>query len=150
MNNKQSISICIAVFCLVLGTAIYLLFRPTTLLMFHWVSSVGWLGSIETLRTFVIKIDSEVPEWIVYSLPFAFWISSYLLFVRAIWWDSTSLIRHVWFWIIPVIAITTELAQNVNMLPGHYDPIDLIAIIFAIVFALVMPEIYLLNKGGNA
>jgi hypothetical protein len=123
--------------CLFLGLILYILFRPTTLLMFHWADALGLTGSIGTMRTWVNGFDRYLPTWIVYSLPFALWISSCLFFIKGIWWNSTSLVRHAWFWCIFLIAIATELAQSICIIPGRFDRVDLITIILGTILSFV-------------
>lgn len=147
MERKQTISICLALGCLVIGSAIYVFFRPPTLLMFHWADSLLLTKLICTMRTYVHGFDKYLPVWIVYSLPFALWVSSYLFFIRAVWWNSTSRVHHAWFWSIPLIAIGAELAQSIYIIPGHFDLIDLITIIFASVLVFILTNFNVLNKG---
>lgn len=147
MRRKRTISFCLATGCLLLGAAIYVLFRPTTLLMFHWADMIGMTRSIGILRTWVDGSDKYLPTWIVYSLPFALWVSSYLFFIKGIWWNSTSLVRHAWFWCIPVIAIAAELAQNISIIPGRFDRVDLIAIILGTIFGFVAIDFNRIDKG---
>lgn len=123
------------------------LFRPTSLLMFHWFDAVGMTTSISIIRTWVDGIDEYMPTWAVYSLPFALWVSSYLLFVKGIWWNSTSRFRYVWFWCIPVIAIAAEFAQKISIISGHFDRVDLVTIVLGTLFGFVAIDFNELNKG---
>lgn len=146
MKRQQTISTYLALGCVVIGSALYILFRPRTLLMFYWADSLGLTKSIDTMRRFAHGFDGYLPTWIVCSLPFALWVSSYLFFVRGIWWNSTSLVSDAWFWCIPVVAIAAELAQSVHIIPGHFDLVDLITIILATVLGLCAGDLNELNK----
>ena len=146
-RTSKIVSFCLAMACILLGSAIYVLFRPTSLLMFRWIDAIGMTTSIGTMRSWVNGFDKYLPTWIVYSLPFALWVSSYLFFIKVIWWDSTSLVRHVWFWCVPVIAIVTELAQNNNIIPGHFDKVDLVSIVLGILFWFVTIDYNQIAKG---
>lgn len=116
--------------------------------MFHWFEAIGMTTPISIVRTWVDGLGNYMPTWVVYSLPFALWVSSYLLFVKGIWWNSTSRFRHVWFWCIPVIAIATELAQdNISTIPGHFDPVDLIALIIGTVLGFGAVDFNQLKTG---
>jgi len=137
IQRKQAISIFLAVGCLLVGSTLYVLFRSTSLLMFHWADSVGLIGSIGTMRSWVDGFATYLPIWVVYSLPFALWVSSYLFFIKGIWRNSTSLAHHVWFWCIPIIAIAAELAQSMHIIPGSFDLGDLIALIFATILGFL-------------
>lgn len=145
-KRKRSISIFLAAGCLLAGSTLYLLFRPTTLLMFHWADSAGLMGSVVTMRTWANGFDKYLPAWIVYSLPFALWVFSYLFFMGRIWKNSTSPVRHIWFWCIPVIAIAVELAQSTRIVPGSFDTGDLIALILATIFGFFGTKLIQLKK----
>jgi len=147
MRSRQILGFFLATSCLLLGVVLYVLFRPTTLQIFHWADSLGLTESISTLRYLVHGSDRYLPNLIIYSLPFALWISFYLLFVSVIWAGSTSSIRFVWFWSIPIIAIAVELAQGLHLLPGYFDPVDLVTIIFATILASLLNKFPKLRKG---
>jgi len=147
MERKRRICFYLATVCLLLGSVIYVFFRPTTLLMFHWADSLGLSGAIGTMRAWVHGVDRHLPIWIVYSLPFALWVSSYLFFIRGIWWRSAFWARHTWFWCIPVIAITAELCQSIRIVPGNFDRVDLLTIVLSITFVFITIDFHQLNKG---
>jgi len=128
MERKQRISIYLAAGCLLLGSALYVLFRPTTLLMFLWADVLGFTKLIVTIRTWVIGLDRYLPSWIIYSLPFALWVLSYLFIIKGIWGNSSILVHYAWFCCVPLIAIAAELAQKISIIPGNFDFLDLIAI----------------------
>lgn len=147
MERRQIISICLAVGCLSLGSTLYVLFRPTTLLMFHWAASLGLTRSIEIMRSWVDGFARYLPTWIVYSLPFTLWVLSYLFFVRAIWWSSATLDRQKWFWCIPVIAIAAELAQGMHIIQGYFDIVDLITIVVGTTIGSIVLALDKTSKG---
>jgi len=141
------VNICLALVCLFWGSALYVLFRPTTLLMFHWADALGLTSSIGEMRDWASGFDKYLPIWVVFSLPFALWVSAYLFFIESIWMNSTSLARHLWFYCIPLIALFTELAQIKHIIPGNYDLVDLAAIIVAIILGFYMTSPYSQKKG---
>ncbi len=122
-----------AAVCLIMGLAIYVLFRPMTLLLFHWADELSLMNSVMLVRTTLIGMEKLIPEWFIFSLPFALWILSYLLFVQAIWSQSKHWMRFVWFWCVPLFAIFVEFAQISDIVPGSFDWLDLLAITLAIV-----------------
>lgn len=124
--------ICLAAVLLTIGSAIYLLFRPTSLLMFHWADSIGLMGLLNTLRANSHGASRRLFPWVIYSLPFALWVLSYMLCIKTIWWRSSgSSWYHTWFWCVPVVSIASELCQRMRILPGTFDPVDLIALSIA-------------------
>jgi len=136
-----------AVACLILGSAIYVFFRPTTLLMFHWADSLSLTHSVLLIRASASGLEKLLPVWFVFSLPFALWVLAYLFFIEAIWAHSQSWARLVWFWCIPLIAISAELAQIKHIIPGSFDWRDLAAIIFAIILGFSATSIHNPKKG---
>lgn len=118
--------------CLILGSAIYVSFRPTTLLMFRWADALNLTHYLEAMRASSSGLERLLPAWVVFSLPFALWVLAYMLFIEAVWAHSESWARLVWYWCIPLIAISAELAQIKHIIPGRFDWGDLTFIIFAI------------------
>lgn len=127
-----------AVGTLFLGSAIYILFRSESLLMFRWANSLGLLPFIDFLRFYSQGLRPIIPAWFVYSLPFALWTVSYMLFVQAIWFGHKSISRVIWFWVVPVISLAAELGQYPRLVPGTFDILDLLTIIFAVAVVLTI------------
>lgn len=150
MKRKRTISFVLAAGCLLAGSALYVLFRPTTLLMFHWADALGLTGSIGTMRASLDGLDKYLPSWTVNSLPFALWVVSYMFFINGIWGNSISLVRSVWFWCIPVIAIAAELAQSMHIIPGRFDLVDAVMIIVATTLGFFLTELNHAKKGVPA
>ena len=129
--NKQAIDFFLAFICFLTGLVLYVLFRPTTLLMFQWADSFGLMEIIRMARSHVHGLNRYLADWIIFSLPYALWVLSYRFCISGIWGKSTSSDRVGWFWGVPITAIASELAQGLGFIPGHFDSLDLISIIFA-------------------
>lgn len=91
---------------LLLGGMIYLLFRPTTLLLFHTLDMVGLMPLVTDWRT--LAAACQPSEFVVYSLPGGLWSAAYILLV-------VSLLGRVRRWqrmavasIIPLVGICSE------------------------------------------
>lgn len=139
-DKRTVIDFFLAVACLFAGSLIYLLFRPTSLLMFHWADQLGVTELIVSLRKDVHFSDG-INAWVVYSLPFSLWLVSGLFFVNGVWGKSNTKGRIFWFWSIPVLSILSELAQNLRLLPGRFDPVDLVSIIIATIFGVFATQV---------
>lgn len=148
MRQDRTLYFCLATACLILGSAIYILFRPITLLMFHWADMIGLEASIATIRTWTDGFDELLPAWIIYSLPFALWVSSYLFYIKGVWTNSTSLYRHVWLYCIPIVAIAAELSQYMSIISGYFDIADLISLILVTALSIFTINFKHLIKGG--
>jgi len=147
IRRSRIIAFSMAAACLILGSAIYVFFRPTTLLMFHWADTLSLAHPIGVMRASASGLERLFPAWFVFSLPFALWVLSYLFFIEAVWACSQSWTRLVWFWCIPLIAISSELAQIKHIIPGSFDWEDLAAIIFAVILGFSTTSIHNLRKG---
>jgi hypothetical protein len=128
--------ISLAVASLLAGSSIYVLFRPTSLLMFHWFDAVGLMHPVEVLRQYSPLVLHYLPTSIIYSAPFALWVFSYLLCVEVIWWRSGNRWCYVWALSVPIISIISEFCQLLHVLSGTFDPEDLLAVGLATVSGL--------------
>lgn len=140
----------LALACLFAGSALYILFRPTTLLMFHWTDAAAMLDSIVALRSHADFLKAFLPGWVIYSLPFALWVLSYLFLVNCVWGKSNSPWRAGYFWSVPAAAICVELAQGPHLLPGKFDPVDLATIIAATIVGFVASGFHHTTKRRTA
>jgi hypothetical protein len=145
----RTICACLAGACLLIGSMIYVLFRPTSLLMFHWADSLGLTVLIHALRSYSHSTAKFLPNWFVYSLPFALWVSSYLFCIRAIWWRSSCRSRYLWFWCVPIISVTSELCQHLRILPGTFDFLDLLTICLGTAIGFSIPTSNQLTAEGK-
>jgi hypothetical protein len=148
-RRNQIIAFSVAMACLILGSAVYVLFRPMTLLMFNWADALSLTHSVRLMRASASGLETLLPTWFVFSLPFALWVLAYLFFIEAIWAHAKSVTRLAWFWCVPLIAISAELAQIKHIIPGSFDWGDLAAIIFAIILGFSTTSIRNLKKGGR-
>jgi hypothetical protein len=136
MPFTQKKQIYLATSFLLLGSAVYILFRPTSLLMFRWADNLCLMVPIHALRIHCISVTNYLPHWFIYSSPFAFWVVAYLLFIKAIWWKSITPLRYFWFWCVPLISVISEIGQYLRLIPGTFDPVDLLIISLYTTFLL--------------
>lgn len=129
------------------GSLLYILFRPESLLMFRWAESLGLSSSIDSLRTGAHSLELHLPMWTVYSLPYALWVLAYMLAIDIIWGDTQPFARHVWFWSIPVAAISSEFAQSLHWIPGRFDLTDVTSIVIASVLGFGLSSQSIQSEG---
>lgn len=110
---------------------IYVCFRPESLLMFHWSQAAGISEEIHLIRDAARPIGRAFPAWANHSLPYAMWVLSYMLAQRSTWYRSEALASYFWILAAPVIAIISEVAQALQMIPGTFDWIDLVMLAIA-------------------
>ena len=111
------------------GAIIYILFRPTHLLMFNWIDNLGLMGLVNSIRPNL----ENMPEWILYSLPDGLWLFSYCLFIGYVWDFELKRCLFV-LSILPVYAVSNEIMQFFHLVSGTFDRMDLFA--FLLAFAL--------------
>lgn len=111
---------------LILGMAIYILFRPPELLFFDWVNNTGLYGSLESIRSKSVLWNSFLPDWFIFSLPNGLWAFSYSLLMIFLWSKSTAVIKYFWIGSIPLVVFGFELLQFSGNLPGTFCRHDLI------------------------
>ena len=114
---------------LILGGLIYILFRSDSLLMFQWFDYIGLQQSITTARQSFGHI--YLPSWIIYSLPDALWIFSFISIMLTIWRDKFTRQSIFWIFIAPTIGILSEIGQAFHFIRGTFDIIDLTLILIA-------------------
>ena len=134
------LQILIGLVMLLLGGIIYLLFRPTTLLLFHTLDLVGLMPLVTDCRTLVATCQPS--EFVVYSLPGSLWATSYIILVvslleRAMRWQRMMVAS-----IIPLAGICSELMQQAGLLPGVFDTADLVC--YAV--PLIILNMYIIIK----
>jgi hypothetical protein len=120
-----------SILCLISGSMIYVCYRPESLLMFHLFQTAGISDEIHMIRDAARPIGRAFPEWANHSLPYAMWVFSYMLAQRSIWYRSEALESYFWILAAPAIAIISEFAQAVKMIPGTFDWIDLVMLAIA-------------------
>ena len=108
---------------MIIGGFIYIIFRSDNLLMFSWFESLGLKNSIDSLRSYFSTY--RLPYWLVYGYPDGVWIYSFVSLMLIIWDGIKSNIKFFWIGIAPILGISAELGQYINIVPGTYENLDL-------------------------
>lgn len=119
-----------------IGGLIYLTYRTDTLLMFKWFDNFLFSEIISLIRSNHFIQSIPIPEWFKFSIPDAFWLFSFTYFLLKIWEFKICFSSIIWILLTPLIGILSEIAQLTGLLPGTFDIIDLIFLIFASIFPL--------------
>lgn len=128
---------------LLFGSAIYILFRTSTLKMFSWFEIIG-INVIESnLRKNSIVIAQYFPDWFLYSLPDGLWIFSYVCLMLCVWRKSISKQNIFWISIVPLVAVGSELLQFFGLVQGTFDLVDVLCYLIG----FILP--FLINKSIN-
>lgn len=134
------LQILIGLVMLLLGGIIYLLFRPTTLLLFHSLDLVGLMPLVTDCRT--LAATCQPSEFVVYSLPGGLWATSYILLVVSLLEQAMRWQRMMVASIIPLAGICSELMQQAGLIPGVFDTADLVC--YAV--PLIILNMYIIIK----
>jgi len=136
-------------FVLFIGSAIYILWRPTSLLMFEWFNFLGLRSFVDCLRDIAAPVKHLLPSFVIYSLPWGLWLLSYLLFVEYVWFNKVKTRQyHFWFWIFPFLSVLTEILQKTSFVPGTFCFEDIVALILSILLGYAV-SIYNNKKTFN-
>lgn len=122
---------------LIVGVAIYALYRNGNLLFFTWVEYViGLKPSLNfSLDLTQILMNLHIPNWIIFSLPDGIWIYVLTSTIFVVWAQKIHL-----FWLsVPIfLGIGLEIFQLYNLVPGTFDSIDLIFLLSGYALALFL------------
>jgi len=126
----------------ILGGFIYLTYRTDSLLMFGWFNTIGLTEYIKILRTSDWLHSTTIPNWVIYSLPDALWLFSFTYTTLLLW--NFKINKHSIFWIClaPFIGLSSELGQMIGFIPGTFDVLDLVMLLFA----SALPFIFVTNR----
>lgn len=121
---------------LLVGGAIYVCWRSSSLLMFGWFSRIGLADSILTIRAHSSFLGMYVPEFVRYSLPDGAWVYAATFYQAYVWQSGPSKLFWLWSIIPPALAIGGELGQAVRLVPGTFSITDLAVCTAAALLAL--------------
>ena len=119
---------------LTLGGAIYIGFRSTDLVLYRFLNKLGLKQALIDFRIICSSID--LPEWVRYSLPDGLWLAAYLLVMNLIWRNHHSYLYYYLIYLMPALAILTEIGQYIGYCPGTFDSVDLICYIIPLIILI--------------
>lgn len=108
---------------LMLGTIIYIFFRPSNLILNSWLIEIN-IKPIYLTNSFLRQI--------FFSLPFSLWAIAFINTILLIWQYKIS--KSSVFWILNSLMIspTIEVLQIWELIPGTFDLYDLIFLLWCI------------------
>lgn len=135
----------LGIVALACGCTAYLACRKGTYafdLVLQWLGIESWFAPIRHSAE-----PSPLPDFIVYSLPGGLWALSYILIMDALWHKGTTLSRIILTSIVPILGVGSELMQLLHLLPGTFDPVDLIS--YALPYLIYIAILSLTTKYNN-
>ena len=123
---------------LVVGGLVYVCWRDPNLLMFKWFGALGLEPAIQSLRIGTSAAQTAVPHWAIYSLPDGLWVYALTALMIHLWRDVHSLpLKIAWLSMGMLLGAGSELGQLAGVLPGAFDPMDLLVCLAAPAAALL-------------
>ena len=74
-------------------------------------------------------------------MPACLWLFSYMFVMDALWNDENNMIYQVFIYVLPVVAILSELLQLVNIIPGTFDLLDLASYAISIILFITIKKL---------
>ena len=104
---------------LIIGMAIYLLFRDLNMVLFSFLPKPHFLSGF-----FIPVKPSFFSSFLLYNLPDALWFLSGIMFLRFAWFDKPQWqsIYIACFCVIALILETSQISKNIH---GTFDAMDL-------------------------
>jgi hypothetical protein len=121
---------------LLVGALIYLVARPTDLLVFDWISAAGLEPALAKARHAAAPVVSAIPSFVVYSVPNGLWAYAFTSAMSHAWSHEWSRTSALWITVGPVVSIGSEIGQLFGMVPGTFDVADLAVLVAACAIAL--------------
>ncbi len=107
------------IFPVILGTLIYLIFRPTTIRFIKWTKIAENNDLLLNIKDFFSNINA--PDWFIYNLPDGLWIFGLTYFLAVIWKNNNDFQSIIWKMSPIIIATLHEFAQLNSNINGTLD-----------------------------
>jgi hypothetical protein len=117
-----------ALIALTLGASVYLLLRPSEAWFVERVGAVPLLGSLlRAIRVFTVPLGEHVPPIFLGVVPDFAWAFALGSVLESAWRGEAGRARMAW-WLVGLAAtIGYEVGQRWSVIPGTFDPYDLVA-----------------------
>jgi hypothetical protein len=117
-----------------MGSAIYVGWRSTDLLVFRWIESLK-------LSPLLVRPGWDLPEWMLYSFPDGCWVYAITSWMLIIWLRVNA-------WVVTgfVLAVASEIGQLLSLVPGSFDALDLFFYFLGFAIPVVLHEKKLLVR----
>lgn len=126
MSRRRAASALVAA-PLLLGASVYVLLRPTEAWFVRMLGD-GVLGApIHRVRAVTVPAGAYVPGFVLDAAPDLAWAFVVGAFLALVWRERTGAASHAWFVAGLAATLGYELAQRFHLVPGTFDPLDLVA-----------------------
>jgi hypothetical protein len=123
---------------IIIGSLIYLLFRPKNILVFDYFKILKIDLLINTFRTSVILVKPY--DWIIFCLPGGLWLYSYTYAVGMSWSNEINKKNLFWYLLPLILSISSEFGQFLKIIRGTFDWQDIgFYTLFTILAVVLLP-----------
>ncbi len=116
---------------LILGIAMYTLFSAGMERQLHALDAVRLGVPLRALRVITLPAGAHAPDAIRFHFADAAWGWALGAALSLVWANDPGVRRTGWFVVGAIFVVGTEIAQLAGLMPGTFDPIDIIVSIFA-------------------
>jgi hypothetical protein len=117
-----------------LGGLLYAAFRSEALLGFRFARAIGGIEPVDALRSAVQ--GWAPPGWVTLSLPDALWAYALAWAVERTTRPLSPAERSAWLLLPIALGPGFEIGQGAALVPGTFDPLDLVLTALAVGLAL--------------
>jgi hypothetical protein len=118
------------------GGLLYLGFRTDALLGWQWAEALGLEAAGRALRAWLAPLS--VPDVVRFVLPDALWVYALTFVLARLHRGASRTERSAWLSIALLAGPGAELGQQLDLVPGTFDPVDLLATTAAFALALAL------------
>jgi hypothetical protein len=122
------------------GAAIYVLFRSPRLRVFDWLQAMGMDGAVPASRAWARPAAEHLPEWLLYSAPDGLWVYGLTACLALVWRGEPGRARRRWLCVGIALGLGGELGQLAGLVPGIFDAADVLLCVVAWGAALVLNQ----------
>ena len=138
-NITYYLLIILALLCILVGGAIYLVFRTRTLIMFKFIP-MEYIITLNKIRDFLAFSNNNCSSFLIYNLPTGLWTISYLIVMQLICKGMPPYQRLIWVYLLPSLLLSIEFLQIFSFCHGTFDNIDVLTYIIPIIVSLLIDK----------
>lgn len=101
------------------------------MVIYDWLS----IDVNNQLFCFFRNTEIEFPDWVLYNLPDALWLLSFLFMNEAVWGKDNR--KYIFVAVITIFALSIEILQMYTLFPGTGDILDIISYVIVLIIYLI-------------
>ena len=101
------------------------------MVIYNWLS----IDVNNQLFCFFRNTEIEFPDWVLYNLPDALWLLSFLFMNEAVWGEDNR--KYIFVAVVTIFALSIEILQMFILFPGTGDILDIINYVIVLIIYLI-------------